>query len=154
MELIFLIFVLVYFLLPFLFYIYFAICLMSLTKKVQASHMWMAWVPVLNFYLLCKIAGKSGEWFVCLLLPIILPLLVISFRLIPYFPQIIVSIITLFAALSVLVVIIMWMILWREIAKKVGKPEIYGVLMLIPIVNLIIMGILAFSEASPEQING
>lgn len=145
---------LVYILIPLLFpYIYFAVCLMFLAKKVQTSHMWMAWLPVLNFYLLCKIAGKSEKWFIGILLPIILPLLAILFGLIPYFPQIIVSIITLFAALSVLVAIVIWMILWREIAKKVGKPEIYGVLMLIPVVNFIIMGILAFSETLSEQVD-
>ena len=31
----------------------------------------MAWLPILNLYLMCKVAGKSGVWILLLLLPVI-----------------------------------------------------------------------------------
>lgn len=53
------------------FYVYIAICLMLVAKKTATSGGWMAWVPFLNLYLMCKAAGKSGLWIILLLLPFI-----------------------------------------------------------------------------------
>jgi len=52
-------------------YIYLAICLYVLAKKTGAIHRWMAWVPFLNVYLLCKIGSKPGWWTVLLFIPVI-----------------------------------------------------------------------------------
>lgn len=53
------------------FYIYSAITLMFIAKKTGTSNAWMAWVPFLNLYLMCKAAGKSGIWIILLLLPVV-----------------------------------------------------------------------------------
>jgi hypothetical protein len=53
------------------FYVYLAICLQVLAKKTGTEHAWMAWVPVLNLYLLCKIAGKPGWWIVFTPIPFV-----------------------------------------------------------------------------------
>ncbi len=55
----------------FAFYIYLAITLMFIAKKTATSNAWMAWVPLLNLYLMCKAAGKSGIWIILLLLPVV-----------------------------------------------------------------------------------
>lgn len=52
-------------------YAYLAICLMFVAKKTATSGGWMAWVPLLNLYLMCKVAGKSGLWIILLLLPFV-----------------------------------------------------------------------------------
>jgi len=53
------------------FYAYSALTLMLIAKKTNTPNAWMAWVPILNMYLMCQIAGKSILWFVLLLLPFI-----------------------------------------------------------------------------------
>jgi len=53
------------------FYIYLAITLMFIAKKTGTSNAWMAWIPILNLYLMCKAAGKSGIWIILLLLPVV-----------------------------------------------------------------------------------
>jgi len=53
------------------FYVYSAITLMFIAKKTATSNGWMAWIPILNLYLMCKVAGKSGLWIILLLLPVV-----------------------------------------------------------------------------------
>ncbi len=53
------------------FYAYSAICLMLIAKKSAVSGAWMAWVPILNIYLMCKAAGKSGLWIILFLIPFV-----------------------------------------------------------------------------------
>lgn len=54
-----------------IFYIYFAICLMTIANKNSTPNSWLAWIPIANMYLMCKIAGKPGWWFILLLIPIV-----------------------------------------------------------------------------------
>jgi len=62
---------LIWFFSSFAFYIYLAITLMFIAKKTGTSNAWMAWIPILNLYLMCKAAGKSGIWIILLLLPVV-----------------------------------------------------------------------------------
>ena len=52
-------------------YIFFALALIFIAKKTKTSDSWMAWVPILNLYFMCKLAGKSGLWIIFLLIPFI-----------------------------------------------------------------------------------
>ena len=52
-------------------YVYVSIVLMKIAKKTNTSNSWMAWIPILKNYLLCRIAGKSIIWFVLLFLPFV-----------------------------------------------------------------------------------
>lgn len=97
------------------FYAYNAICLMFLAKKTGTPNGWMAWIPILNVYLMCKVGGKSGAWIFLFLIPV--------------------------------VNIVIFVILWAAISERCGKPGWLGILMLISPINLIIMGILAFSKS-------
>jgi hypothetical protein len=42
---------------------------MTIAKKLGSNETWMAWVPVLNFYLMCRLAGRPAWWLVLLLIP-------------------------------------------------------------------------------------
>ena len=48
-------------------YIYFAVMLTLIAGKTGTSGGWMAWIPIANLVLMCRIAKKPG-WFVILLL--------------------------------------------------------------------------------------
>lgn len=52
-------------------YIYGALTLMLIAKKSNTSGSWMAWVPILNLYLMVKASGKSMIWLVLFLLPFV-----------------------------------------------------------------------------------
>lgn len=95
-------------------YIYSALVLMLIAKKTSTSGAWMAWVPILNIFLMCKVAGKSLVWFILFLIPFV----------------------------NIIAVVLVW----AAIAERLKRPSWWGILMLIPIANLIIPGILAFSK--------
>ena len=88
-------------------YIWLAICLMFIANKTGTPDGWLAFIPILNIYLLCKVAGHSG-W--CTLAILFIPL--------------------------VNIIITIWF--WVEIAGKRNQPEWLGILMIIPLVNMII----------------
>jgi len=52
-------------------YVYMSLVIMFIAKKTSTSNSWMAWVPILNIYLLCKAAGKSIAWFILMFIPFI-----------------------------------------------------------------------------------
>jgi len=133
-------------------YIYFAVCLMFLGRKTQTPHRWMAWVPVLNFLLLCRIARKPNWWVIFVVLPIIFNLF--TFYFVSSENVLFVLILSLIQILTSLALIIITIILWVSVAKMRGKPAWWGFLTIIPIVNLVIMGILAFSNKDKLKSEG
>jgi hypothetical protein len=52
-------------------YAFMAITLQMIAGKTGTSDAWMAWVPVLNVYLMCKIAGKPGWWVLLFFIPFV-----------------------------------------------------------------------------------
>jgi len=52
-------------------HIYVAICLAIMAKKTGTKGRIMAWIPLLNIYLMCKVAGKSGVWVLLLFIPVV-----------------------------------------------------------------------------------
>lgn len=52
-------------------YVYVALTLQVIANKTGTSDAWMAWVPILNGYLMCKIAGKPGWWVVLFFIPFV-----------------------------------------------------------------------------------
>ena len=96
-------------------YVYYAYSLMTIADKTHTGGSWMAWVPIFNVYLMCKVADKPAWW-----------LLVILF--VP------------------LVDIVLMVILWMRIADARGFPSWWGIMMIVPVVNVIVPGYLAFAE--------
>jgi hypothetical protein len=134
-------------------YVWFALCLYIIAKKIGTSNPWLAWIPIANIYLMCKVAGKPGWWIVFFCLTIILAI-----------PMSIASVMVMFLAMgggeipawftpltiativSGLISWVLLIIIWMAIAKARNKPSWLGVLIIIPIANLVIPGILAFSD--------
>ncbi len=52
-------------------YVYFGICFMKMAEKTGTAKKWMAWVPILNYYLLVKIARKPSWWFILYFVPLV-----------------------------------------------------------------------------------
>jgi len=113
-------------------YIYYAICLMKIAKKTNTANGWFAWIPILNVVLMIKIAKKPMWWialFIGLFILCVIPIL---------------------GFLAAIASMVLMIILWMKIAEAVGKPGWWGILMIVPIANLIIPGILAFSKSEGQ----
>ncbi len=52
-------------------YAYLAYSLQVIADKTNTENSWLAWIPIANIYLMCKIAGKPGWWFILFLIPIV-----------------------------------------------------------------------------------
>ena len=84
-----------------------------IAKKTDTPNGWLAWIPIANIYLLCKIADMSGWWTLAIFVPL----------------------------LNTIMMIIWW---WR-VAEARNKPGWLGILIIIPILDLIMPDIIAFS---------
>lgn len=52
-------------------YVYVAYSLQVIANKTNTENSWLAWIPIVNIYLMCKIAGKPGWWLILFLIPIV-----------------------------------------------------------------------------------
>lgn len=52
-------------------WIYPGICLQRIAKKTKTEPHWLAWIPIANLYLICKLAKQPGWWFLLCLIPFI-----------------------------------------------------------------------------------
>lgn len=102
-------------------YVYFAICLMKIAKKTNTPNGWFAWIPILNIILMVQISQKPMWWLIFFFVPFL------NF-------------------LGIIFAILIWM----GIAERLGKPSWLGILMIIPIANVILPGYLAFSKSEGQ----
>lgn len=103
-------------------YAYAAFCVQLIAKKTEVEPAWLAWVPVANFFLLCKIGGISYLW-----------LLVLLISAVPLWGAVF---LTLF-----------WTYAWYKIAIACNKPGWLGLLSIIPFAGIFILPYLAFSKS-------
>ena len=101
------------------FYVYVSLALMAIAKKTKTRNAWLAWIPIANYYLITQAAKVSGLWTFALLLGFI-PLA------------------GGFATLGITI----WLF-WR-ISERRKLPGWVSLLMLIPVVNLVVLGIIAW----------
>ena len=94
-------------------YVWTALCLHTIADKTDTPNGWLAWIPIANIYLMCKVADKPGWWLILFFIP--------------------------------LVNIVVYLDIWMTIAESRGQPSWLGLFMIVPIVNFIILGILAFT---------
>jgi len=102
-------------------YIYSALALMTIANKTKTKNSWLAFIPIANIYLMTQIAGLSGLW-----------TLVILAGFIP--------------VIGTMAVLAAMVYFWYLIAEKCKRPGWWGILFIIPIVNLVVMGILAWGK--------
>lgn len=103
-------------------YIYTAWALMVVAQKTNTQNAWLAWIPIANLYLMTQIS-KTPWW---------------SF------------LIVLFAGF---IPIIGWMVSlaitawwWWIISERRKMPGWLGILMIIPLVNLVVIGYIAWGK--------
>ena len=107
------------------FYILAAWLLYRIGKKLGYENSWFAWIPFLNIYMMVDLSYKeTGTWFIIILI---------------------------FMFCCGLVSTVMLIICWMDIAERCGKESWWGILMIIPIVNFVIMYILDTGPAPPQQ---
>ncbi len=102
-------------------YVYSALALMFIAKRTKTKNAWLAWIPIANIYLMTQVGGLHPAWTLSILLAFI-----------PFIGGV------AFAAITVY--------FWWNIAEKRKRPGWWGILMLIPIVNFVLMGILAWGK--------
>lgn len=102
-------------------YAYIALALMAIAKKTKTPNGWLAFIPLVNIYLMIQMADLQWWWIFMLLLP-----------LIPFFGQV---------ALAGITVYVYW-----KIAERINKPGWWAFLMLLPIVNLVVLGMMAWGK--------
>lgn len=59
------------FLFGFLLYVYFAVTLMIIARKTDTPGAGLAWIPILNLYLMCKIGRRPTWWMVLCFVPLV-----------------------------------------------------------------------------------
>ena len=100
-------------------YVYVAMALMVIAKKTKTKNPWLAWIPIANFYLLTQIAKVSALWTFALLLVFI----------------------------PVVGGLVLWVVaiglFWR-VCERRGFPGWMSILMIVPILNFVILGIVAW----------
>ncbi len=102
-------------------YIYMALALMYMARRLKTPNAWLAWIPIANIYLVTQMAGKSGWWTLMVLAPAV-----------PFIGGI---------AFAAVMVWFLWIV-----AEKLKFPGWTSLLTIIPVVNLIILGIWAWAK--------
>lgn len=106
----------------FLFYVYVSLVLMTIAKRTGTPYAWLAWIPIANIYLMTQI-GKLPWWLT----------FGVFLAVIPY--------------VGALAFLVLCSVFWWKIAEARNRPGWWGiVIILVPIINLILMGILAWSK--------
>jgi len=104
-------------------YIFMAVCLMKIAKKTNTPNGWFAWIPILNVVLMLQIAKKPVWWIILLFIPVVN-----------------------------MIWIVLQILVWMAISRECGKEEWLGILIIIPVANIIVPAYLAFSKNSTTPI--
>ncbi len=104
-------------------YVYSSLAMMTIAKRLDQPNGWFAWIPILNVILLFKM-GDMNPW-----------LLLIA--LIPGLGAFVVGIISIIALMN--------------ICEKRGYEKLLGLLALVPLANLILLGILAWGNGNKKE---
>ncbi len=109
-------------------YIYFSLCLYFIAKKTDVPNPWIAWIPLVNLWTFVSAAGKQWWWAAVVVGMFVLTIVPVA------------GLIFYLAGIGVTIH------LWMLITENLGKNKWLGLLMLVPIANLIFPAILAFSK--------
>lgn len=111
-------------------YIYLVVCMIYIAKKTNTPNGWLTIIPFVIPFKLSKFAGMSYWWGLLSFLPIL------SFGNRPLY------------AIFMLVTVAIGIYWWVRICERLGQPKFLGLLMIVPVANLVLMGYLAFSNST------
>jgi hypothetical protein len=137
-------------------YFWFAVCLYIIAKKINTPRAWLSWIPFANIYLMCKIAGKPVWWTAvfCVMTVVAVPVTTVSVMLpftgaaqVPawYIP------LSLVALALELWCVVLTVYIWMAISKARNWPLWLGILMIVPVANVVAPGLLAFSDRAEKK---
>lgn len=115
-------------------YVYLALCLMFIAQKTNTKYPWLAWIPIANIFLMAMIAKKPWWWALIIVLAYGIAASLMS------------GDVSWLAWLFDIVAIVFMILIWIPICQARNRPGWWVVLLFIPIVNLVIWGVLAFSK--------
>ncbi|MFW6056939.1 MAG: hypothetical protein ACOC9B_06510 [Chloroflexota bacterium] len=115
-------------------YVWLAACTVVIARRNHAALWWLGPVPLGNFALMCVLGKRPAGYFWVLLVATIALAIGVTMQL---------AVWTLF---WLVLWAIAWTVVWTGIARESGKPAVLGILMLVPVVNLALLGVLAFGE--------
>ena len=52
-------------------YIYMALALMTIAQKTKTNNVWLAWIPIVHFFYMFVVGGKSAWYTLLLIIPIV-----------------------------------------------------------------------------------
>jgi hypothetical protein len=107
-------------------YVYTSWATMTIANRLKVPNGWLAFIPIANFYLLTQIAEVPWWTF-----------LIVFATIIPFVGW-------YFAAPLIVPIFAWWFI---RIAKRLKRDEMWGILLFMPLVNLVILGMMAWGDA-------
>ncbi len=120
---------------------YYALCLYLFSRKMGIRSAWLAWIPLVNSFLLVDAGGKSWWWALLFMLPIagIIPPLV--------------SLTPVFIATGIVIItdLVLIGIIWMRICYYLWLDKRLGLLIFVPVAQLILMGYLAFKQEPQNE---
>ncbi len=99
-------------------YVYGALSLMTIAKKLNIKNPWFAWIPVFQIVLFFQCAGLSPWLTILLFIPFV----------------------------NIIVGLIFMIYGWMKIAENRGFESWYGILLIVPVVGIVMPGYLAWAE--------
>jgi thioredoxin-related protein len=129
------------------FYVYFSLCLQFIAQKTKTDNVWLAWLPIINIFLMLNIAKMKYGTF-------IFPIVVFMALIVLPFCGVVTPLIALILSILMILVAIYFVFLiafiWYKIAaargKSTGLSVALTILMFISPLNLVALGYLAFSK--------
>jgi len=115
-------------------YLWLALCLMLIARKNNIQSAWVAWIPIANLRLMCVIGEAPPVCFWGLFLPV----LALAAGIVLWMPLWILVWTGIWA--------VAWAVKWILISRSRGRPGAFGLLMVIPVINLAVLGSLAFGD--------
>ena len=115
-------------------YVWFVVSLAIIARKLKISAWWTAPVPILNFYLMCAAGKRGGSCFLAFLVPF----LMLVAGAVAWLPVLI--------FISLVAWAIVWIRVWMDVCENRGRARWLGLLIVLPVLNLVLLGTLAFGD--------
>ena len=119
-------------------YVYCALALQRLAKRMGSDHSWYAWVPFMNVYLRYELAGINPLLFLLYIAPLSLTI----FTAIP-FVGFLIQYINIGVAIAIVVVDT---ISYMNICEKRGHDKTLGLIAIINMAQYVLLGVLAWEK--------
>lgn len=113
-------------------------------KTGNESVAWMWWIPIANIWIPFKVSGKPASWLLYFFIPLIGGIVVFIIALMGM--ETIASILAILVWISYLIPVILWVMVWMEVAEARGHERWWGIIA--AIVSIVGIPYLAFADST------